>query len=234
MISFIINLPQRIINKLLWIKHRRSVKVLEQHLNAKVDTGIGRFVIASPDLKVNLWKGLGARLVLHGNVIIRSDLGGNNLVNIAIGKDAVVEIHNEFIIGDGVKIIVSDNARLTIGGRKNESGSGITCDTKILVSQAVDIGTDFICAWHVLITDSDYHQIRGQPATLPVRIGNHVWIASAAAILKGSDIGDGSIVAAHTVVHRKSFPPDSLIAGIPAKLAKSPVEWSRDIQKTVV
>lgn len=93
------------------------------------------------------------------------------------------------------------------------------------------IGADFICAWHVLITDSDHHYIKGQPPHLPVIIGDHVWVATGATILKGANIGDGCIVAASSVVHRQIFPPRSLIAGIPAKVAKSSVVWARDIPK---
>jgi acetyltransferase-like isoleucine patch superfamily enzyme len=231
MFSFLVNLPQRVFNKTWRVLQLRIARAREQRLNALVDAGGGRFVIASPGLKVELWKGSGARLVLHGDVVIRSDLGGDRPVKIAIASNGTMEVLGEFAIGDGVLIIVGDNARLSIGGRKRESGSGITCDSKIFVSKVVEIGTDFICAWQVFITDSDHHYIKGQPPSLPVRIGDHVWIAFGAAVLKGSQIGDGCIVAAHSVVHRQTFPPHSLIAGIPARVARSQVEWSRDIPR---
>lgn len=235
------NLPRRILGKIRWLAQRRTlraqqraVRAREERLNAMVDAGGGRFVLATPALHVEILKGPGARLNVHGEVVIRSDLGGDRPVKICVATNGLLEFRGDFILGDGVLIIVSEGARLTIGGRKHESGAGITCDTKILVAKAMDIGTDFICAWHVFLTDSDHHQIKGQCAALPVRIGDHVWIAHGSSVLKGCDIGDGCIVAAHAVAHRQTFPPRSLIAGVPAKLAKAPVEWSRDLQPLAV
>jgi acetyltransferase-like isoleucine patch superfamily enzyme len=188
-------------------------------------------VIASPRLKVKLSKAPDAILEMHGNLIIRSDLGGELPVCIRIGQKGTLLIQGEFILGDGVTVSVGKGARLEIGGKKEESGSGITCDSKILVSKSIRIGTDVICAWHVLITDSDHHHIMGQSPQSPVVIGNHVWIATGALILKGCTIGDGSIVAARSVVQKQTFPPKCLIAGAPARAVRSEVEWTRDIPR---
>lgn len=50
-------------------------------------------------------------------------------------------------------------------------------------------------------------------------IGNDVWIGHKAVIMPGVMIGDGSIVAAWSVV-TKSFPPYSVIGGNPARLIR--------------
>ncbi|MEN9523131.1 MAG: hypothetical protein RL065_1508, partial [Bacteroidota bacterium] len=52
-----------------------------------------------------------------------------------------------------------------------------------------------------------------------VVIENDVWIGANATILKGVTIATGSIIASGAVV-TKSFPPYSIIGGIPAKLIK--------------
>lgn len=53
----------------------------------------------------------------------------------------------------------------------------------------------------------------------PVVIEDDVWCGANVTILKGVTIGHGSVVAAGAVVTR-SFPPYSIIGGVPAKLIK--------------
>ena len=54
---------------------------------------------------------------------------------------------------------------------------------------------------------------------LPVIIEDGVWCGANITILKGVTIGRGSVVAAGAVV-TKSFPPYSIIGGIPAKVIR--------------
>nr|WP_239579054.1 DapH/DapD/GlmU-related protein [Microlunatus panaciterrae] len=49
----------------------------------------------------------------------------------------------------------------------------------------------------------------------PVRIGADCWLGSRVTVLRGTDLGDGSVVAAHGVV-RGSIPARSICAGVPA------------------
>ncbi|MBC2318264.1 acyltransferase [Listeria booriae] len=55
----------------------------------------------------------------------------------------------------------------------------------------------------------------------PVRIGSGCWIASKAVITDGVEIGSDSLIAAGAVV-TKSFPTQSKIGGVPAKLIGKP------------
>lgn len=54
---------------------------------------------------------------------------------------------------------------------------------------------------------------------MPVVIEDDVWVGANVTILKGVTIGRGSVVAAGAVVNR-SFPPYSIIGGVPARLLK--------------
>lgn len=53
----------------------------------------------------------------------------------------------------------------------------------------------------------------------PVTIGNDVWIAMNVTIMGGVTVGDGAIIAAHSVV-TKDVPPYAIVGGIPAKVIK--------------
>jgi virginiamycin A acetyltransferase len=50
----------------------------------------------------------------------------------------------------------------------------------------------------------------------PVTIGNDVWIACRACILRGVTVGDGAVVGAGAVV-TKDVPPYTIVGGVPAK-----------------
>jgi len=52
-----------------------------------------------------------------------------------------------------------------------------------------------------------------------VKIGNDVWIGQGVFIKSGVNIGDGAIIAAHSVVVN-DIPPYAIAAGVPAKVKK--------------
>lgn len=62
--------------------------------------------------------------------------------------------------------------------------------------------------------------IRNQNNTVsPVVIGEDVWIAAGAKILKGSVIQDGAIIGAQSVV-KGEIPENAVVVGVPARVIK--------------
>lgn len=87
----------------------------------------------------------------------------------------------------------------------------------------IEIGNDVFIAPKVnLITLN--HEInpyeRSTTTAKPIKIGDRVWIGIAATVLPGVTIGDNSIVAAGAVV-TKDVPPNTIVAGNPAKAIKT-------------
>jgi acetyltransferase-like isoleucine patch superfamily enzyme len=60
----------------------------------------------------------------------------------------------------------------------------------------------------------------------PIRIGSRVFIGLGAIILRGTVIGDDTIVAAGAVV-RGTFPSGVIIGGVPAKVIGTVAEWTQ-------
>lgn len=195
----------------------------------KPSHGTGKFYRRDNLVKPNFFLHESSHVELNGTVSFGSDLGEPGTAIVRVGRNAKLIINGDFVIGPGVTIIVADNASLSIGGRRDSSGSGITSDSRIMVAKEIKIGYDCIVAWGVFITDCDWHSITGSKHTEPCKIGDRVWIAHGASILKGCMIGDDSIVAAHSTCLAGTHSPHSLLLGTPAKAARTNVSWNREL-----
>ena len=131
-------------------------------------------------------------------------------------------------IGDGVALR-AHQGRVTVGA-KAVIGGGTTVNAYLDVS----IGDGALIADDVHITDFDHRierldvPIRDQGiVTSPVRIGPDVWLGRGATVLRGVDIGRGSVIGANAVVTR-DIPPYSVAVGVPARVVRSrgPVDGS--------
>ena len=114
---------------------------------------------------------------------------------------------------------------LTIGDNCNFGAyNHITC------ANSITIGNNLLTGKWVTITDNSHGDT--DLATLqvpplqrpvfskgPVVIGNNVWIGEKTSILPNVVIGDGTVVAANSVV-TKDVPPYSVVAGNPARIIK--------------
>lgn len=121
----------------------------------------------------------------------------------------------------GAYIEVINGGKLTIGQGAANVGLTIMCAKEVTIGNGVRIGRnvsirDYNGA-HVIVSDAYVNHA-------PVHIEDHVWLCTGCTIMPGVTIGEGSVVAAHAVV-TKSVPPRSLVAGIPAKVIKSDIEW---------
>lgn len=192
--------------------------------------GNGRIIVQNHKLKIKIRKRKNSKLFVNGNLRFQSNYGSFSSIFIDIGENASLVFENDFAIGNGARIVMSQNSELTFGGKDKESDSGITSDTFILVFKKINIGKDFICAWNVFISDSDWHIINNQPHHKDIIIGNHVWIGNNTNILKGTYINDNCIIASNSKLINNEFSANSLIGGIPAKTLKSGINWKRDIE----
>ena len=145
-----------------------------------------------------------------------------------IRRNGVVRIGRRTTIWPGVKLtsIGSDPAqpaRLEIGAY-----SSIGDRTQIHCCQAVTIGSHVLISWDVNVLENNYHTTTdGGIRSAPVTIENRVWIGCHAIILSGVTIGEGSVVAAGSVV-TKDVAAGTLVAGNPAQVIRKTGPWSMD------
>ena len=111
------------------------------------------------------------------------------------------------------------NAEIVIGKKVATNNNLFIC-----AANYIEIGDETRIGEGVTIMDFEstwYFALRkGGPGPVgKVNIGKNVWIGNKVIILKNSIIGDNTIIAAGAVVSG-SFPPNSIIGGVPAKLIK--------------
>lgn len=148
----------------------------------------------------NKYKDIGSNLKIKKgcNIEVRKLKCGNN----------VTFYEGVHLWGDG-EIVIGDNSSI---------GEG----TIIFAKDSVYIGNNCLIAGQCYIIDSDHgidksSLIRLQKMTsLPIFIGDDVWIAAGSKVLKGVQIGSGSVIGAMGVVN-KNVEPNSINVGVPVR-----------------
>jgi acetyltransferase-like isoleucine patch superfamily enzyme len=197
-------------NKKYWLLHSFVIKLILRCYGIKI--GRKFYIEGIPLLKI---RGKARDIQIGNNVSIFGDI---DLRNREQGK---------IIIADGVTIdndcrfVAANQAVLRIGER---TSIGNICTVNCGVS--VTIGQDCMIAGLVQVQSSQHGfakgtLIREQKHTYgEIMIGNDVWIANNATIVKGVTLGDGCVVGAKALVLAGEYPPNSILAGIPAKVIK--------------
>ena len=114
-------------------------------------------------------------------------------------------------------VVWGDDAEIVIGNNCHLNG------VSVCARRSVRIADDCLFAAGIQILDSDTHRIDSLRRTAelddpaPIVLGKNVWVGLNAIILKGTTIGDNCVVGAGAVV-KGTFPPDSIIAGNPARV----------------
>lgn len=103
-------------------------------------------------------------------------------------------------LGAGAEIAAAYKSPVTIGAR---------CD--------IAPGVMFVTGSHEM---GDAERRAGEGTSAPIIIGDGTWIGTRATFIAGAAVGAGSMVDAGSLV-RGEFPPNSLIAGVPARVIRS-------------
>lgn len=124
-----------------------------------------------------------------------------------IGKNCAIFMHTTFGCAKGFTIGNDSiiNSKCLIDQRGT-----IIIGKKVAISHEVNI----------LTADHEFDSPNFEGRERPVVIEDYVWIGARAIILPGITLGEGSVVAAGSVV-TKDVPPYSVVAGVPAKIVNT-------------
>lgn len=184
-----------------------------------------------------------ASVKLKGNGLTLNVIGAGN--RISVGKNVffngltinIHSNHNHIHIGDGCHLAgtlimkIVDGNRIAFGNGTTVGGASIICGE----GRSVTFGEDCMLAWGIEIRTTDSHALFDVNSDTRINhaadvvIGDHVWIAAHSIILKGSEIGPGSVVALRSVVSGKFPEGNAVIGGLPAKVIKQGVRWERPL-----
>jgi acetyltransferase-like isoleucine patch superfamily enzyme len=180
----------------------------------------------------DLRRTLPGTLTISGNwnIVRLGDGSTGHHVQIDLGSDCQVVIGPDCRLG-ALSIYALSKGHIRIGSRCGFNGR-----IRLLSHEPseLSIGDGCLFAGDVDVMTSDMHSIvevnsgvRINPAR-NITIGDRVWIGQRAMVLKGTSIGAGSIIAAGAVVSGE-IPPNSIAAGVPAKVIRSGVTWRQDL-----
>ncbi len=180
----------------------------------------------------------------------RSDISGNicieNNSDINIGEGAkirhiycCVRKNISFFMGKGADIfenvilVIESDSYCKIGLNFRVMNNSMI---KVKKRTSLEIGDDCLLSYDVALWTNDAHTIfdvkTGENinstddicAGRRIVIGNHVWIGYRATLLYNTNIGDGSIIGANSLV-KHQIPNNCIAAGIPAKVIRTDVTW---------
>jgi maltose O-acetyltransferase len=178
---------------------------------------------------------IGRKVILNG---ANHRFNRLSLITLADGSDK-----NDIELSDSVwmygALISQNHGKIYLGKHVRLGGASLIGSVN-----CVSIGDFTTISNYVVIMDNNNHPVNPEDRliiwnspegseyrqwkysiSMPITIGQNVWIGMYARINKGVTIGDNSIIAANSVV-TKDVPANSIAAGNPAKIVKT------DINKT--
>jgi acetyltransferase-like isoleucine patch superfamily enzyme len=168
---------------------------------------------------------LGSGVIFYGSPIVSMEEGRGE---ITIGTDCVLCSVSEYTaLGVNHPVVLRTlrpGAVIKIGDNTGMSGATICAAVSIVVGSNVLLGAN------VTIVDTDFHAVKPKDrrqndnpddiSSKPVIIGNNVFIGMNTLVLKGSRIGENSVIGAGSIVIGE-IPANVIAAGNPARVIKT-------------
>lgn len=186
-----------------------------------------------------IWVKYNTRVFAHrGNVKVA--VGKRVYLGFDDGDEDIISKRSQILISPKANLVFEGNAWLNSGinirlddGGILRFGDNVTVNRNVAFRIANDtvIGEDSMFGTDIVLRDYDGHSSEsGVSKSDPIVISKHTWIGSFSYLAKGTFSGEGSIIAAHSVVTRSSNKAkidNVLIAGNPGVIKRKSVTWKR-------
>lgn len=192
------------------------------HKGVRTDFLKGHLIIPTPYCVFDIDKN--ATIELNGHLIVGTSPFRKSKVEtrIKMQKGAKMVIGSDYAFGYGSDVEIFPNAYFeSKGGLPTNSFTTIICQEKIVIGYMV------ACGRNVTLRDNNgghLISINGYRNSMPIIIGDHVWLTQNVTIMSGVKIGDGTIISAGTLVN-SSFPARCVVGGSPARVTQRDVYW---------
>jgi acetyltransferase-like isoleucine patch superfamily enzyme len=147
--------------------------------------------------------------------------------------------------GDGATVFVGTDSELTAGEIYCGGGSSVVLHGQVVatgeaVLDARNGGSivaerDQLWAGRVYIATDDMHSledletgVRFNPYGGRIRLGTHVWLGREAVVTGHVEIGASSVVGMRSIVRGQKVPPNTAVAGTPARVIREGITWRGD------
>ena len=172
------------------------------------------------NVKINI-KGYGNKVVFDPNLSLNNS-------NISLScNNSEIYLHN--IYANNLNILIMDDyCKVDINNGTTINGAELW----LTEGKKIEIERDCMFARNIQIRTGDNHAIYKNKQRInkggDILIKEHVWIGDSVKIMKGVTIESGCIIGHSSIVTKSLETPNSIYAGIPAKIINENIEWKRD------
>ena len=176
-----------------------------------------------------LLKGVNIRISGTGNTVIVEDFSTLNNTAIYIhGNNNIITIGPWCTLINAELCIEDDGNRINLGEHTKILGK---THLAAMEGTAIMIGADCLFSSDVHFRTGDSHSILDMQGrrindSRDIVLGDHVWVGTKSTCLKGARVASHSIIGACALVTGVFQDPHCALAGVPAKVVKTGVDWS--------
>lgn len=205
---------------------------------------IARKIVRMGDVRFDQ-RVVGERISIQNNgkfKEVKLDVEGND-IEISIGRGTLLDGTHIFIRGNNQRLIIGADCYFGKGDLwiEDDGGSILLHDLCTVQSghfavtegSSITLGRDCMLAHDIDIRTGDSHSIIDLESKVRINVAasvileEHVWVGVHSRILKGVTLGSHSVIGTSSVVSA-AVPQNCIAAGIPAKVIRTGITWTRE------